>query len=127
MSIFKRVSLGFFKRPGSDKVYWLSTSDDKLQAVEAKYLPLKGEWTAASTVYIEVERGIHIEHIADENGKPIAKAPATFAPGDVVMLRSGGYKMTVMRAGDDVRVMWMDESGALLSDDVPIVCLERSE
>ncbi len=50
----------------------------------------------------------------------------TFAPGTVVRLRSGGFKMTVVRHNvPNVEVTWMSTAGELQTDRVDQAVLIR--
>lgn len=52
---------------------------------------------------------------------------APYAPGDVLRLKSGGPKMTVVTLeGDDaVACKWFDRNGKLQSDSFPAAMVER--
>lgn len=72
--------------------------------------------------------------IAEADGKPardwnLPQKPvdSELQPGDVVVLKSGGFKMTVTRVFDvDVHLVWHDEAGKLRGDDLPTHCLMRA-
>ena len=48
----------------------------------------------------------------------------TFAPGDVVILKSGGHSMTVVAVGeDDIDCLWTGDDGELFRQSIPVVAL----
>ena len=50
---------------------------------------------------------------------------STFTPGDIVRLKSGGPKMTVLDAkGEAVTCKWFDRNGKLHSDGFPALLIE---
>ncbi|ABD86491.1 YodC family protein [Rhodopseudomonas palustris] len=50
------------------------------------------------------------------------------APGDVVMLKSGGHPLTVAEVKDGAVVcVWMGEEGDLFRETLPLAVLERAE
>jgi uncharacterized protein YodC (DUF2158 family) len=52
----------------------------------------------------------------------------TFAPGDVVTLRSGGHSMTVVSVSeDDIECMWLGDDGELYRQSVPAIALRLLE
>lgn len=52
----------------------------------------------------------------------------TFAPGDVVTLRSGGHSMTVVSVSeDDIECMWLGDDGELYRQSVPAIALRILE
>jgi uncharacterized protein YodC (DUF2158 family) len=55
----------------------------------------------------------------------------TFAPGDIVALKSGGHSMTVVSAEDnDIECLWLGDAGELFRQSIPAVALtvlEQSE
>jgi uncharacterized protein YodC (DUF2158 family) len=47
-----------------------------------------------------------------------------FAPGDVVILKSGGHSMTVVAVGDaDIDCLWTGDDGELFRQSIPLVAL----
>lgn len=68
--------------------------------------------------------------IADADGVMVPLVPKepdiAFAPGDVVILPSGGCRMTVVFVHEDeVRVVWQDEVGKLREASMPATILRR--
>ncbi|HJY17518.1 MAG TPA: DUF2158 domain-containing protein [Xanthobacteraceae bacterium] len=62
--------------------------------------------------------------------RPIIEEEAimTFAPGDVVTLKSGGHSMTVVSVGDDdIDCLWIGDDGELFRQSIPAVALSVSE
>jgi len=55
----------------------------------------------------------------------------TFAPGDIVALKSGGHSMTVVAVDEDeVDCLWLSDAGDLFRQSIPAVALtviEQSE
>jgi uncharacterized protein YodC (DUF2158 family) len=55
----------------------------------------------------------------------------TFAPGDIVALKSGGQSMTVVAVDEDeVDCLWLSDAGDLFRQSIPVVALtmlEKSE
>jgi uncharacterized protein YodC (DUF2158 family) len=52
----------------------------------------------------------------------------TFAPGDVVTLKSGGHPMTVVTAGDeDIDCLWLGDDGELFRQSIPAIALSVIE
>ena len=55
----------------------------------------------------------------------------TFAPGDIVALKSGGHSMTVVSAEEnDIECLWLGDAGELFRQSIPAVALtvlEQSE
>jgi uncharacterized protein YodC (DUF2158 family) len=48
----------------------------------------------------------------------------SFAPGDVVALKSGGHSMTVASVTDeDIDCLWVGDDGALFRQSIPAVAL----
>jgi uncharacterized protein YodC (DUF2158 family) len=48
-----------------------------------------------------------------------------FAPGDIVMLKSGGQSMTVVSVSEDeVHCLWIGDEGELYRETIPAVALE---
>ena len=48
-----------------------------------------------------------------------------FAPGDIVMLKSGGQSMTVVSVSDDeVSCLWIGDEGELFRETIPSIALE---
>lgn len=48
----------------------------------------------------------------------------TFAPGDVVTLKSGGHSMTVVAAGDEeADCLWVGDDGELFRQSIPTIAL----
>lgn len=51
-----------------------------------------------------------------------------FTPGDVVMLKSGGYSMTVVSAGnEDIDCLWISDDGELYRQSIPAIALTLVE
>ncbi|HEY2534017.1 MAG TPA: DUF2158 domain-containing protein [Xanthobacteraceae bacterium] len=51
-----------------------------------------------------------------------------FTPGDVVMLKSGGYSMTVVAVGnDDIDCLWVSDDGELYRQSIPAIALTLVE
>jgi uncharacterized protein YodC (DUF2158 family) len=49
-------------------------------------------------------------------------------PGDVVILKSGGHLMTVVKVSkDDVECLWMGVEGELYRETLPLAVLESAE
>jgi uncharacterized protein YodC (DUF2158 family) len=49
-------------------------------------------------------------------------------PGDVVILKSGGHLMTVVKVSkDDVECVWMGVEGELYRETLPLAVLESAE
>src|SRR5271154_5884626 len=47
-----------------------------------------------------------------------------FAPGDVVILKSGGHSMTVVAVGEaDIDCLWTGDDGELFRQSIPLVAL----
>jgi uncharacterized protein YodC (DUF2158 family) len=62
--------------------------------------------------------------------RPIIEEEAimTFAPGDVVTLKSGGHSMTVVSVGDDdIDCLWIGDDGELFRQSIPAVALSVIE
>jgi uncharacterized protein YodC (DUF2158 family) len=52
----------------------------------------------------------------------------TFAPGDIVALKSGGHSMTVVSAdADDVDCLWLGDAGELFRQSIPAIALTMIE
>jgi uncharacterized protein YodC (DUF2158 family) len=52
----------------------------------------------------------------------------TFAPGDIVALKSGGHSMTVVSAEDnDIECLWLGDTGELFRQSIPAVALTMLE
>ena len=52
----------------------------------------------------------------------------TFAPGDIVALKSGGHSMTVVSAEDnDIECLWLGDAGELFRQSIPAVALTMLE
>ena len=52
----------------------------------------------------------------------------TFAPGDVVTLKSGGHSMTVVSVGDEaIDCVWFSYDGELFRQSIPAVALSVIE
>jgi uncharacterized protein YodC (DUF2158 family) len=48
----------------------------------------------------------------------------TFAPGDIVALKSGGHTMTVVSADEnDIDCLWLGDAGELFRQSIPAVAL----
>lgn len=48
----------------------------------------------------------------------------SFAPGDVVILKSGGHTMTVVTIGeDDIDCLWTGDDGTLFRQPIPAIAL----
>jgi uncharacterized protein YodC (DUF2158 family) len=59
---------------------------------------------------------------------PTEEEIMTFAPGDVVTLRSGGHSMTVVSVSeDDIECMWLGDDGELYRQSVPAIALRLLE
>ena len=79
------------------------------------------EWRLDSHVF-ELNYSVEV----DPKGNPLRPVKAAvFRPGDVVLLKSGGMKMTVVRPlGDgDVRVSWHNETGDQRTEVYVAACL----
>lgn len=66
------------------------------------------------------------EHVVVKDGQLVPDRPTipAFAPGDVVVLRSGGMRMTVHAAGETTAACtWHDEDGHRQSDCFPTCTL----
>jgi uncharacterized protein YodC (DUF2158 family) len=51
-----------------------------------------------------------------------------FTPGDVVMLKSGGYSMTVVSVGnEDIDCLWISDDGELYRQSIPAIALTLVE
>jgi uncharacterized protein YodC (DUF2158 family) len=49
----------------------------------------------------------------------------SFEPGNIVVLRSGGFQMTVAEVGEDgVQCVWLGEEGELFRETLPEAVLE---
>ena len=52
----------------------------------------------------------------------------TFAPGDIVALKSGGHSMTVVSVeADDVDCLWLGDAGELFRQSIPAIALTMIE
>jgi uncharacterized protein YodC (DUF2158 family) len=52
----------------------------------------------------------------------------TFAPGDIVALKSGGHSMTVVSAEEnDIECLWLGDAGELFRQSIPAVALTMLE
>ena len=52
----------------------------------------------------------------------------TFAPGDIVALKSGGHSMTVVSAEEnDIECLWLGDAGELFRQAIPAVALTMIE
>jgi uncharacterized protein YodC (DUF2158 family) len=52
----------------------------------------------------------------------------TFAPGDVVQLKSGGQEMTVASVEEDnVECIWIGDAGEYFRETIPSIALVKSE
>jgi uncharacterized protein YodC (DUF2158 family) len=52
----------------------------------------------------------------------------TFAPGDIVVLKSGGHSMTVVSADEnDIDCLWLGDAGELFRQSIPAVALTAIE
>jgi uncharacterized protein YodC (DUF2158 family) len=59
---------------------------------------------------------------------PTEEEIMTFAPGDVVTLRSGGHSMTVVSVSeDDIECMWLGDDGELYRQSIPAIALRILE
>ena len=48
----------------------------------------------------------------------------TFAPGDVVTLKSGGHAMTIVSVGEeDIDCLWIGDDGELFRQSIPAIAL----
>jgi uncharacterized protein YodC (DUF2158 family) len=64
-------------------------------------------------VEVDVER-FALNKLVHDPDKPLPVPEPAFAPGDVVILPSGGCRMTVTRVDEEeVEVVWHDETGKL--------------
>jgi uncharacterized protein YodC (DUF2158 family) len=52
----------------------------------------------------------------------------TFAPGDIVALKSGGHSMTVISVEEnDIDCLWLGDAGELFRQSIPAVALTMIE
>jgi uncharacterized protein YodC (DUF2158 family) len=52
----------------------------------------------------------------------------TFAPGDIVALKSGGHSMTIVSIdADDVDCLWLGDTGELFRQSIPAIALTMIE
>jgi uncharacterized protein YodC (DUF2158 family) len=52
----------------------------------------------------------------------------TFAPGDIVALKSGGHSMTVVSAEENgIECLWLGDAGELFRQSIPAVALTMIE
>jgi uncharacterized protein YodC (DUF2158 family) len=52
----------------------------------------------------------------------------TFAPGDIVALKSGGHSMTVVSIADnDIDCLWLGDAGELFRQSIPAIALTMLE
>ena len=52
----------------------------------------------------------------------------TFAPGDIVALKSGGHSMTVVSAEEnEIECLWLGDAGELFRQSIPAVALTMLE
>src|SRR5215470_10326650 len=64
-------------------------------------------------------------HRCKSSGVGNGEQTMTFAPGDIVMLKSGGQSMTVVSVSeDDVHCLWIGDEGELYRETIPAVALE---
>lgn len=92
--------------------------DDRAKAVAARET---GDWRDVKPRPGEARRAIHPCGL-------VVTEPETFAPGDLVVLRSTSRKMTVADVREDgaVSVVWWDFEGSALKKDIVVgVCLRK--